>query len=81
MAQAALKFRRAKGWAGNASPMTDDEAHTRNLREKLAEELADVLVCVDALDGDQNCRLIRTIKEKKAKRWHNRMAAFVGSKA
>lgn len=67
LAQAALKYRRCLDKT-NPTPIPNQEAHDR-----LCEELADVLVCVDALDGDPDCETVRTIREKKAQRWAARL--------
>ena len=67
LAQAALKYRRCLDGA-NPTPITNKEAHDR-----LCEELADVLVCVDALDGDPNCRAVKECRESKAFRWAARL--------
>lgn len=69
LAQAALKYRRCLDGT-NPTPITNKEAHDR-----LCEELADVLVCVDALDGDPNCRAVKKCRENKAFRWANRLNA------
>ena len=63
LAQAALKLRRAMGTV-NPPRITMAEAIN-----KLNEEWADVLVCIDELDGFVNDGLVHQIAEYKKKRW------------
>lgn len=67
LAQAALKYRRCLDGT-NPTPITRKEAH-----DVLVEELADVFVCVDALDGDYNSEASKDWKERKAERWAKRL--------
>lgn len=72
LAQAALKLRRALNPGGSPTPCDLTEAN-----ENMQEEVADVLVCIAAVDryifDVSPCLGVETVMRNKIKRWARRL--------
>lgn len=70
LAHAALKLRRAEDGT-NPTPVTVEEA-----TENLVEEIADILLVLDALEIDPMSLEVDMVQEKKLRRWAGRLKEY-----